>query len=216
MITKGAHHLIRTQLVLGVQLDDFDYRLFLREYHKDLRTRFPSEDFPAYAPNDVLDSLIPRLEPQGLGKTAGGRFEALRRFALRTNRLDLAMTASDFGSFEQRNSPYSFDRASYHLGRVVCSARLKMEYPGYNPFKATRQWKVDFVRDHLDDVFEVMPDYMWWAMHDQRDSIANALLPEQLDEARRRIQSAGYKVQSLGLYLTTLETMHASDEEIPA
>ncbi len=216
MIEKGAHHLIRTNLVLGVQLDDFDYRLFLREYHKDLRQRFPSDDFPAYAPNDVLDSLIPRLEPDGLGKGAGGRFEALRRFAVRTSRLDLAMTASDFGNFEQRTSPYSFDRAFFHLGRVICSARLKMEYPGYNPFKATRQWNIDFVRDHLDNVLEVMPDYMWWAMHDQRDSIANALVPEQLDEARRRIESAGYKVSSFGLYLTTLETMHSADDEIPA
>jgi hypothetical protein len=215
MRPQGAHHLIRTQLVLGVQLDDFDYRLFLREYHKDLRSRFPSDDFPAYAPNDVLDSLM-SLEPNDMCGKAGGRFEALRQFALRSSRLDFAMTASDFGRFEQRHSPYRFDRAFYHLGRVICSARLKMEYTGYNPFKATRQWNIDFVREYLDDIFEVMPDYLWWAMHDQRDSIANALMPEQLDEARRRIESAGYKVNSLGLYLTTLETMHAPDEELPA
>lgn len=215
MTQHGAHHLIRTNLVLGIQLDDFDYRLFLREYHKDLRHRFPSDDFPAYDPNLVLDTLLPRFEPEGVTGHAGGRYEALRQFSVRTHRLDLALTASDFGAFEQRRSPYAFDRSFYHLGRVICSARLKMEFPGYNPFKATRRWDIDFVRDHLDDVFELMPDYIWWSMHDQKDSIINALAPDQRDEAKRRIEAAGYKTNSFGLYLTTLETLHMQEEEIP-
>lgn len=213
MTQRDAQHLIRTNLVLGVQFDDFDYRLFLREYHKDLRTRFPSDDFPAYSPNAVLDTLITQFEPNA--QFAGGRYHAMRQFAQQSMRLDLALTASDFGPFEKRQSPYSFDRAFYHLGLVICSASLTMEFPGYNPFRATRQWNIDFVRDHLDDVFEMMPDYMWWAMHDQKDGIANALGPEHLAQAKRRIEAAGFKTANFGLYLTTLETLHGPDEELP-
>lgn len=212
---QGAHHVIRTNLVVGVQFDDFDYRLFLREYHKDLSSRFGGEDFPAYAPGVVLDELIPLYEPTGVSGVAGGRYEALRHYALRVHRLDLSMTASDFGPFEQRRSPYNFDRAFYHLGRVVCSARLKMEFPGYNPFRATRQWDIDFVRDNLDNVFEMMPDYMWWAMHDQREAILGALAADQLHEVKRRVEAAGYKTASFGLYLTTFESLHGRQEEIP-
>ncbi len=214
MSQRGAHQVIRTTLILGIQFDDFDYRAFLREYHKELRNRFPNQSFPAYSPIEVLDSLIPRYEPDGETSRAGGRYIALRNFAQRAHRLDLAMTASDFGPFEQRKSPYTFDRSFYHLGRAICSAKVKMEFPGYNPYRSTRSWPVGFVRDNLENVFEILPDYLWWAMHDQKDAIQNALMPEQLEEAQRRVESAGYKADNFGLYLTTLETLHMQDEEI--
>ncbi len=215
MSKRGAHHVVRTNLVVGVQCDDFDYRLFLKEYHRDLKTRFPSEDFPAYAPNVVLESLINQYEAPVAGTTAGYRYDVLKAFAHRAHRLDLAMTASDFGPFEQRRSPYSFDRAYYHLGRIICSARVKMEFPGYNPYRSTRKWDLDFVRNNLEDVFEILPDYLWWSLHDQKDAIENALMVEQLDEVRRKIEASGYKTVNFGLYLTTLETLHLEEEEIP-
>jgi len=215
MAPRGATHFIQTSLMIGIQFDDFDYRLFLREYHRDLRDRFPGESFPAYAPGEVLDSLIPRYEPDGEAGVAGGRFAVLRGFAQRIHRLDLTLTASDFGPFEQRQSPYSFERAFYHLGREIAKARLKMEFPGYNPYRSTRKWGVEFVRENLESVFELLPDYLWWAMHDQQDVLRSALSVEHLDEARRRIESAGYTVDSFGLYLTTLETLHMDGEEVP-
>ncbi len=206
--------MVETSLVIGIQFDDFDYRLFLREYHRDLRNRFPNESFPAYAPRVVLDSLIPQFEVDGESSVAGGRFRVLRDFAQRTHRLDLTMTASDWGPFEQRQSPYSFDRAFYHLGRRISHARVKMEFPGYNPYRSTRKWGMSFVREHLDEVLELLPDYLWWEMHDQKDALNNALTVEHIGEARRRIESAGYKVEDFGLYLTTLETLHMDGEDV--
>lgn len=215
MAPRGAHHIIETSLMIGIQFDDFDYRLFLREYHRDMRNRFPAVSFPDYEPGMLLDELIPQYEPEGQEGLAGGRYRVLRDFAQRTHHLDLTMTASDFGPFEQRKSPYSFDRAFYHLGREVGRARLKMEFPGYNPYRSTRKWSIDFVREHLDDVLEILPDYLWWEMHDERDALANSLSAEKTDEARRRIESAGYKVESFGLYLTTLETLHMENGDVP-
>lgn len=211
---RGAIQVIRTTLTLGIQFDDFDYRLFLREYHRDLRTRFQNENFPAYTPNVVLDQLIPRYEPSCAEGVAGGRHEALRQFAQRVHRLDLNITGSDFGPFEQRQSPYSFDRAFYHLGREVASARVKMEFPGYNPYRSTRQINIRFLRENLDDVLELLPDYLWWSIHDQKDILDNVLAPEQLAEVRRRIELSGYKVENFGLYLTTMETLHLEGDDI--
>ena len=65
MISDGTVQMVRTSLLLGVQLDEFDFRLFLRDYHRDLRNRFPSTSFPAYSPSVVLNSLIPRFENKG-------------------------------------------------------------------------------------------------------------------------------------------------------
>jgi len=214
MTARGAVQVIRTTLTLGIQFDDFDYRLFLREYHRDLRTRFPDDNFPAYTPNVVLDELIPHYEPAAAEGHAGGRHEALRQFAQRVHRLDLNITGSDFGPFEQRQSAYSFDRAFYHLGREIASARVKMEFPGYNPYRSTRQINIRFLRENLDDVLELLPDYLWWSIHDQKDILDNVLAPEQLAEVRRRVELSGYKVENFGLYLTTMETLHLETDNI--
>ncbi len=214
MTPPGAIQVVRTTLTLGIQFDDFDYRLFLREYHRDLRSRFQNDNFPAYTPAVVLDELIPRYEPTCVSGAAGGRHEALRQFAQRVHRLDLNLTGSDFGPFEQRQSPYSFDRAFYHLGREVATGRVKMEFPGYNPYRSTRQINVRFLRENLEDVIELLPDYLWWSMHDQRDALANVLAPEQLAEVRRRIELSGYKVENFGLFLTTMETLHLDGDKI--
>lgn len=215
MSKRGAHHVVRSNLMVGVQLDDVDYRLFLKEYHRDLKSRYPSDDFPEFAPNNVLEVLIPKLEPEASQGHAGARYDTMRAFSQRVHRLELAMTASDFGPFEQRRSPYSFDRAYYHLGRSICSARVKMEFPGYNPYRSTRKWDLAFVRDNLENVFEILPDYLWWSLHDQKDAIQNALMPEQLEAVERAIASAGYKAANFGLYLSTMETLHLEEEEIP-
>lgn len=214
MTQRGAVQLIRTSLTLGIQFDDFDFRLFLREYHRDLRNRFQNDSFPAYTPNGVLEHLLPRYEPSCAEGVAGGRYEALKQFAQRVHRLDLSMTASDFGPFEQRQSPYSFDRAFYHLGREIAVARVKMEHPGYNPFRSTRRLHIPFVRDHLEDILELLPDYLWWAIHDQKDLLRNVLAPEQLAETRQRVELSGYKVENFGLYMTTMETLHLPEEEV--
>lgn len=214
MTARGAIQVVRTTLTLGIQFDDFDYRLFLREYHRDLRARFQNDNFPAYTPTAVLDDLIPHYEPMCMDGIAGGRHDALKQFAQRVHRLDLNLTGSDFGPFEQRNSPYSFDRAFYHLGREVATARVKMEFPGYNPYRSTRQINIPFIRDNLDHVIELLPDYLWWSLHDQKDVLSNALAPEQLGEVRRRIELSGYKADSFGLYLTTMETLHLDGDAI--
>ncbi|MFU8803905.1 MAG: hypothetical protein ACNA8W_08870, partial [Bradymonadaceae bacterium] len=137
MTPEGSAQVIQTSLMLGVQFDEFDFRLFLRDYHRDLRNRFPGESFPAYSPNIVLDSLMSRHEEEVHPGLAGARFRALRSFTQRVHRMDLCMTASDYGPLEQRKSPYNFDRASYHLGRELVTATLNMEFPGYNPYRST-------------------------------------------------------------------------------
>lgn len=208
-MSAGALQFVRTTLTLGVQLDDFDYRLFLREVHRELRSHFESEDFPAYTPQAVLDDLLLRYaRSDGRPNTDGGaRHETLREFAQQIHRLDLNLTGSDFGAFEQRVSPYSIDRAFYHLGREIVGAEVKMEHPGYNPYRSTRRINIAFLRDNLDHVIELLPDYIWWEMHDQKDALDNALLPEQIDVVRSRIGLAGYNLDNFGLYLTTMESL---------
>ncbi len=206
MIPDGTVQLVRTSLLLGVQLDDFDFRLFLRDYHRDLRSRFPEESFPAYSPSVVLNSLIPRYDASGDSR-AGRRAEALQQYTQRAFRLDLTLTGSDYGSLEKRQNPYSLDRAFYHLGRELVCSDLRMDYPGYNPYRSTRRLPVSFVADHFDEVLELVPDYLWWAMHDQRDMILNATAPEQLEKVHRRIELAGFNTASFGLYLTSHERL---------
>ncbi len=213
MTPEGTIQQIETCLLLGIQFDEFDFRLFLREYHRNLRNRFPSEDLPAYSPSVVLDSLIPKYERHCGDGRAGRRHEALQRYAKKAHRLDLALTGSDYGELEQRTSPYNFDRTFYHLGCELVSGRVSMEYPGYNPYRSTRQLSIPFVRDHLDMLLEVVPDYLWWVMHDQRDSMINILAPEQLAQLRRRIELAGFKLDNFGLYLTTRECLFLPGEQ---
>ncbi len=212
MTPEGTVQQIETSLLLGIQFDEFDFRLFLREYHRHLRNRFPDASFPAYSPSTVLDDLITRFEDDCGDGRAGRRYEALRRYAGMTHRLDLALTGSDYGALEQRDSPYHFDRMFYHLGRELVSARIRNDHPGYNPYRSTRQLSISFVRQNLDELLELLPDYVWWAAHDQRDLIANILVPEQLSETRRRIELAGFKLDNFGLYLTTRECVLLPDE----
>ena len=87
-----------------------------------------------------------------------------------------------------------------------------MDFPGYNPYRSTRFLDVDFVSQHLDQVLELVPDYLWWSMHDQRDIIVNILAPEQLEKVRRRIELAGFNVESFGLYLTSHEHLFLPEE----
>ncbi len=206
MKPEGTIQQIQTSLTLGIQFDEFDFRLFLRDYHRELRSRFPEESFPAYSPSLVLNSLIDRYED------GAHRHKVLSAYAQRAHRLQLALTGSDYGPLEQRVSPYSFDRAFYHLGREMVSAQVQMEYPGYNPYRSTRKLSIAFVRDHLDEMLELLPDYLWWAMHDQRDIMLNILAPEHLEQVRRRIELAGFKLDNFGLYLSTHETLLTAEE----
>lgn len=212
MTPEGTYLNVTTSLVLGIQFDEFDYRLFLRNYHANLRERFPDQSLPAYSPQVVIDSVMLRLESECTRECAGGRWHALEEFAQRAHRLDLCLTGSDFGKFEKRRSPYRFDRCVYHLGRCLASAQLSMEFPGYNPYRSTRRLDIPFVRDNLDHMLEVLPDYLWWELHDQQDMVRNILAPEQLHEVRRRLERAGFKRDNFGLFMTTMETLQLPDD----
>lgn len=212
MTPEGTVQKIQTSLLLGIQLDEFAFRLFLREYHRSLRNRTPVDDFPAYSPTVVLDELIPEYEEDGDDGRAGRRYQVLRDYAKEAHRLDLTLTGSDYGQLEQRSSPYDFDRMFYHLGRELVSAEIEVEHPGYNPYRSTRELSIPFVRDNLEELLEFVPDYLWWAMHDQRDAITNALAPEQMSDVRRRIELANFELDNFGLYLTTREGLFLPGE----
>lgn len=201
----GRQLRVETSLLLGIQLDEFDYRVFLREYYRDLRRRCADAKLPAYEPQVVLDELIPRYETNPDGGSPGGRFAALKNFARRKYRLDLGLGGADYGPLERRSSPYEFDRVFYHLGLEVVNACVQMDAPGYNPYRSTRQLEVPFVRDHIGDVLDVLPDYLWWEVHDKIDVVKNVLVPEQLHDVRTRIERCDYKLDAFGLYLTTME-----------
>ncbi len=212
MTPEGTIQQIETSLLLGIQFDEFDFRLFLREYHRNLQNRLPSKELPEFTPAVVLNKLIARYEKDCDDERAGRRYEALNHYANRAHRLDLSLTGSDYGQLEQRDGPYDFDRIFYHLGRRLISADVRMEFPGYNPYRSTRQLSIPFVRDNLDDLLELVPDYLWWAMHDQRDIINEVLSSEKIDEVRRQIELAGFKLENFGLYLTTHESVFLPGE----
>jgi hypothetical protein len=200
---------VETCLLLGVQLDEFDYRVFLREYYRSLRRRFSDKRLPAYDPNVVLDELIPELEVCDAGGCSI-QLAALRDFARSEYRLDLGLTGADYGPYERRASPYEFDRVFYHLGLEVVSARVRMDAPGYNPYRSTRRLDIPFTREHIGEVLDFLPDYLWWEIHDKTDVIRNVLVPEQLHDVRRRIDRSGYKLDDFGLYVTTMECLAAA------
>ncbi len=212
MDNPQSTQIIRTELLIGVPLDEFDFRLLLREYHRELRRRFPRRDLPAYSPERVLNSLIPRFEADASQDLAGSRRDVLQAFAQRHFHLDLTVAGSDYGPHEKRRSPYGFNRCFYHLGRSLVSASLRLDAPGFTPYCSTRRWSPAFLRQHLDEVMELVPDYLWWAMHQQRDVLRNCLLPEQVAELQRQLQSAGFKTDNIGLFLTTHECLF---EELP-
>ena len=207
MSTSDLKQTVTTCLTLGVRLDEFDFRVFLRGYHRELRAKFPKEDgFPAYSPAIVLDSLMPTLE-EGCDE-AGGRLETLRGFCRDEHRLHLSLSGSDYGALERRGSPYSFDRATYHIGREIAVASLSTDYPGHNPYRSTRTLRIGFLRDHMAEIIEFLPDYLWWSIHDKQDMLHNMLAPESLGEVRRQIERSGYKLETFGLYLTNFEVVH--------
>jgi len=213
MAPRTLRHTIRTSLILGVQFDEFDFRYFLREYHRELRHRTPIEGFPTYTPESLLNSVIEHYDTICRDHPFGGRYMALRDFAQTSYRLHLCLTGSDYGELEQRSSPYGHDRCAYHLGRELATASLTVDGAGHNPYRSTRKLDIPFVREHIDRILEVLPDYVWWAMHDQRDMLRNILAPEQLGEVRRRIEMTGFKTEQFGLYLTNFEILEISSED---
>jgi hypothetical protein len=210
---SGSIQTIRTSFTLGIQLDELDYKVFLREYYRDLRNKLGAETFPSFAPNTVLEILMPRFEPACATGRPGGRMIALREFAQRVYRMDLSLTTSDYGALEKRRSPYSADRATYYLGRELAAGTIHTDFPGYNAYRSSRRLNIPFVREGLDHLIECLPDYLWWALQDQRDMVCNALAPEQLHVMRSRIESAGYNVDSFGLYLNTFELIQSPGEQ---
>ena len=87
-----------------------------------------------------------------------------------------------------------------------------MDYPGYNPYRSTRKIDIDFLHQNIDDVLELLPDYLWWAMQDRRDQVRNVLSPEKLIEIERAIEFAGFSLESFGLYLSTFEAIVHQEE----
>lgn len=204
----GAQQTVRTCLVLGVQLDEAGFLHLLRTYHEDLASRFGDHDsFPAFSPGLVLNLLMPKYELKELANIAGGRAQALRDFVRRQWRLQLALNMSDLGALEQRSSPYALDRADYFLGREIASASMTQDHPNLNPYRSSRRLHIPLVRHHLEHILELMPDYLWWSLHEQQDAISNVLSPEKLHEVRRQIERAGFSASSFGLYLSTFETV---------
>lgn len=204
----GAQQTVRTCLVLGVQLDESGFIRLLRSYHDDLASRFGDNDsFPAFSPGLVLNLLMPKYELKEQVEQAGGRAQAMRDFVRRQWRMQLALNMSDLGALEQRSSPYALDRSDYFIGREIASASMTQDYPNLNPYRSSRRLHIPLVRHHLEHILELMPDYLWWSLHEQQDAISNVLTPEKLHEVRRQIERAGFSVDSFGLYLSTFETV---------
>ena len=157
----------------------------------------------------VLDALMARLLPEAT--QAGHRRDELRDFARRVYRLHLSLGGSDYGAHERRGSPYSFDRATYLMGRELTVATLENDYPGHNPYKSTRKLNIMFMREQFEGWVELLPDYLWWALHDKKDLLQNVLAPEQLGRVREQVERAGFKVDTFGLYLTTFESVAPKD-----
>ncbi len=201
----SAAKIIRTSLMLGTQLDALEFRAFLRDYHRDLRQRFPNDSLPAYSPTIVLESLIPRYEHDPHTSPAWLRYEALRAAARRQYHLQLGLAMADHGPFERRVSPYHIDRAVYLLGEELAHGTMSGTAGLQSPYRSLRRLNIPALREGMDWVMELLPDYMWWALHDQRHAVRNALAPELLHQVRDRIERAGFQVESFGLYLSTFE-----------
>ncbi len=216
MTADGPRHLVRHTLTVGVMLDDVGFRHLLSSYVDDLRERFPDEAFEDDTPNHVLDSIITRLDPVASARSGGAVFDALADFCQRRWRLDLAMTASDFGDLEKREGPYRFDRAQYHLGRRAVSAAVESAFPSTCPFRRSRHLSLAWARAHREQWPELLPDSLWWAVNNNPSGVDDAISDDGLGELSERLEASGFELESLGLYLTTLETVHASGESLPA
>lgn len=211
-----AKHLVRHALIVGVQLDDVGYRHLMSEYHADLVARFPDEDLVDEAPNTILDEVIPRLDPVASVRTGGAVFDALEEFCRSSWRLDLGMTASDFGTREKRVGPYRFDRAQYHLGHRLVAGAVASAFPSSCPYRRSRHIPLDWAREHQTQWHELLPDALWWAFNDAPERVEEGLSESAIDELQERLTDAGFATGSLGLYLSTLETVHDADEPLPS
>lgn len=207
MTPQGTVQRFRTTLLLGIQLDEEDFLLFLNDYYRDLRGRFAGNDFPDFSPPLVLDELIQTFEDGCDDGRAGRRTQALSAYSLRAHNLHLAITGSDYGSLEQRTYPYSFDRVFYHLGHQLIVAEFDLDYPGYNPYRSTRRLDPQFVAANLHEVLELLPDFLWWAAHDKLERLRSMLRIEELEDLQRTIELAGLKTENFGLYLVTQELL---------
>jgi hypothetical protein len=213
--TSEAKHLVRYTLIVGTMLDDVGFRHLLSSYVDDLRDRLPGETFDDDTPNTVLDDVIPRLDPVASARTGGAVFDALAEYSRRAWRLELAMTTSDFGLLEKRDGPYRFDRAQYHLGRRVVTAQVVSKHPGSCSYRRSRHLPLEWARAHAEQWIEVLPDPLWWSVNDAPEALGVALADESLVEVSRRLDDAGFSTESLGLYLTTLESVYQPDETLP-
>jgi hypothetical protein len=212
---EAAQHLLRHSLTVGVMLDDVGFRRLLSSYVDDLRERFPHEALEDDTPNNVLDNVISRLDPVASARTGGAVYDALSEFARRRWRLDLSITTSDFGLFEKRDGPYRFDRAQYHLGRSVVSARAVAMHPSTCPYSRSRHLPLEWARSNAEHWIEVLPDTLWWAVNEAPNALSAAMGDDSLADLSDRLTAAEFELGSLGLYLTTLETVHQADEQLP-
>ena len=203
-MTKSKH-IVETYLVLGTQLDRTDHQRLLDAYVK----RVAPDRVGTFDPiDDVLSKLLPEVEPTYKSGVAGCVAQALRRFSQSQFSLDLRITGTDYGPFEQRTAPYRVDRTFFHLGFSILAAKVEMEFPGYSPYSASRQLNIPVFREHFDAISDLLPDYIWWEVHDQKDDIKEALELQSLAEKRKAIADAGFDVSSFGLHLVTFQTLH--------
>ncbi len=202
-----AKHALETCLVLGTQLDRTNHRRLLEAYV----ARVAPTQGGTFEPIDkVLSDLLPEVEPDFKPGVAGCVSQALRRFTQSQYSLDIRLTGTDYGPFEQRTAPYRVDRTFFHLGFSILSAKVDMEFPGYSPYSASRMLDIPLFREHFESVSDLLPDYIWWEAHDRKEQIKKALDLQSLSEKRKAIADAGFDVSSFGLYLVTFQTLHMS------
>lgn len=213
--SSQAKHLVRHSILVGIQLDDVAYRHLLDSYVGDLGERFLDEDVIGLSPNEILDDVIPRLDPVASARSGGAVFEALDQFCREKWRLDLALTASDFGTREKRDGPYRFDRAQYHLGRRIVVGRVESPFPSACPYRRSRHLELDWAREHQSKWHELLPDSLWWALNEAPDELSKSLGEQAVEDLSERLEEAGFTTGSMGLYMATLETVHDAGEALP-
>lgn len=210
IVMTRAKHAIETSLVLGTQLDKTGHRQFLDSYVK----RVAPDKIGSYENiDDVLTKILPEIELDYEKGKAGCVKTALRRFANSQYDLDIRLTGTDYGPFEQRTSPYRVDRTLFHLGFPILTASVEMEFPGYSPYSASRKLDIRIFRENFDPIVDLLPDYLWWEAHDRKEEISDALDVVSLAEKRKAIADAGFSVNSFGLYLVTFQTLHIAEQD---
>ncbi len=200
-----SKHVVETFLMLGTQLGPKDHQRLLEAYVERVA---PERAGTFDQIGDVLTQLVPEVEPGYKAGVAGCVAQALRQFTQSQFDLDLRITGTDYGPFEQRTDPYRIDRTFFHLGFSILTAKVEMEFPGYSPYSASRQLDIPIFREHFEAISDILPDYLWWEVHDRKDTIIEALDLHSLSQKRRAIADAGFDVSTFGLYLVTFQTLH--------